>query len=112
MIIIENNKVANEYLLKGGKKWRLTDPDNPYIEVKDEWGFIDKKLDCVMKKSYIKSCYDTQLKQERHDIRVAKEKLLYQLKTYGEVDPIDVGYYKSLCRRFGYSCPKFDEMIA
>ena len=111
MIHIENGKVQNEYIRNGGKKWRLTNPDDPYKEVVDEFGFVDKKLDCRMRRKYVESCRVTQNVSCLHEIRVQKEKLMFQLTNYGEVDRLDKMYYQTLCKRYGYSCPEFDKLI-
>jgi asparagine synthetase A len=112
MIHIKNGKVENEYVRAGGKKWQLRNPDEPYIEVVDEFGYKDYKLNCRMRKKYVQSCHFTENASCLHEIRVQKEKLKYQLETYGEVDRLDKMYYQSLCKRYGYSCAEFDKLIA
>lgn len=102
-MVIENNKVKNIY---NGAKFQVEEG-----ETTDEWGYKIITKDFMMTRKYVQSCRQTQLKQELYDVRVAKEKLQYQLKNFGEVDRLDLMYYKTLCKRVGYSCPSFDAQL-
>lgn len=103
MIIIENHKVKNTY---NGPKFHVEEG-----ETIDEWGYKIKTKEFMMTRNYVQSCRQTQQRQELFDIRVARNKLEYQLNTFGEVDRLDLMYYKTLCKRVGYSNPEFDKKL-
>ena len=106
MYKIENSKVKNTY---NGCKWYTEEGD--VTITKDIWGNDEVKQNFHMSQQYVKSCYDTQLAQERHDIRVIKEKCEYQLKTFGEVEYLTLLEYKSISRKFGYHNPRLEEAM-
>ena len=106
MYRIENSKVKNDYV---GSKWWTEEGD--VTITKDIWGNDEVKQNFHMKNAYVKSCYETQLNQERHEVRVIKEKCLYQLKTFGEVEYLTQVEYKSISKKFGYHNPKLEEAM-
>lgn len=106
MYRIENNKVKNEY---AGSKWWTQDDD--VTITKDIWDHDEVKQNFHMTSAYVKSCYDTQLKQEMYEIRVIKEKCLYQLKTFGEVEYLTQLEYKAISKKFGYHNPRLEEAM-
>ena len=63
-----------------GKKWR-------YDESTDSFR---------MTSSYIKFLKERELEKSEFELRVLKESLEYQQKTYGEVDKIQFDYFVSL----------------
>lgn len=103
-MIIENNKVKNIY---NGARFHVEES-----ETIDEWGYKIITKDFMMTRPYVKSCRQTQQAQELYDVRVARNKLKYQLNTFGDVDQLDLMYYKTLCKRVGYSNLEFDKKLA
>lgn len=62
-------------------------------EYYDCWGYKQVKKEFIPTKQYMEYLKQKQLEKELFELKVMKEKLEYQYKTYGEVDKLDFDNY-------------------
>lgn len=63
------------------------------IEYHDCWGYKQVKKKFIPTRQYIEYLKQREIEKELFELRVMKEKLEYQYKTYGEVDKLDFDNY-------------------
>ena len=84
-------------------KWRV---DATYIDLDRKTYYEDlreeyvEKAHFVMTKGYKKYLYERRKAFDELDLQVAKSKLEYQMKTYGQVDDIDFQEYLYLAKKY------------
>ena len=74
-----------------------------------EWGDKATRTRFVPTRGYIEYCQMQQLRQEKQELLTMKNKLRYQQKHYGEIDPIDLREYNrrvAILRQAYVSCYK------
>ena len=105
-MVIENGQVKNDY---NGHKYRPTGETTLKV---DAWGYATEKEEFIPTKAYMSYLRDLEFARDRFEIKRIKEKCLYQLEKFGEVEYLTKLEYQAMCRKFGYSCKKFEELIA
>lgn len=79
-----------------GSKWRCVGSHTEY----DIWGYAKEVSDFRMTSSYLKYLKQKQEEKELNELKVLKNKLDYQYKTYGEVDDLDYNLYVRLIGKY------------